>query len=645
VRITAETVVDSRYEVIGHLGSGGMAEVYCAFDLQLGRRVALKLLHDRFQQDADFVERFKREASSAAGLQHQHVVSVYDRGDWDGTSYIAMEYVPGRTLKQLVREHGPLAPAQAVDLTVQILRAARFAHRHGVIHRDLKPHNVIVDEEGRAKVTDFGIARAGASDMTQTGSIMGTAQYLSPEQAQGHAVTARSDLYAVGIILYELLTGDVPFEAESEVTIAVKQINEAPIAPSKLNPEVTPELEAVVLAALQKDPAARFADADEFITALQAASSRIPSPAASSAAASASAVLPPAAAAIAAAPPSGPLTGVYPGVGSHDLERELAPLAPLPPRRRPRWPWVLLALALAALVVAAVLLAAAPDRVPVPNVVGSSLPVAQDSLQRAGFEVVSVRDNSGRPRNQVVGQSPAGGTTADEGSRVTLNISEGPRIQTVPDVVGAERATAIKALKEKGFKVDEDRQFSDDVRSDRVIAQSPSGVAQQGTTVKITVSRGRQRATVPGVVGETQDDARATLEARGFRVAVSERESDEAEPGTVLAQDPEAGGEASSGSQVTITVAERPQRLGVPEVVGRTRDAATSILSRRGFEVAVRRTAVSSEDEDGVVLKQSPDGGRARRGATITITVGRFEPEPEPDESAPPPGGGAPASP
>ncbi|MGH2919532.1 MAG: protein kinase domain-containing protein, partial [Solirubrobacteraceae bacterium] len=274
MRIQADTVVDGRYQVIAHLGSGGMAEVYCATDLQLGRKVALKLLHDRFERDAEFVERFKREASAAAGLQHQHVVSVYDRGEWDGTSYIAMEYVAGRTLKQVIRETDPptpLPPARAVDLAIQILRATRFAHRRGVIHRDLKPHNVIVDEEGRAKVTDFGIARQGASDMTQTGSIMGTAQYLSPEQAQGHAVTARSDLYAVGIVLYEMLTGGVPFEADSAVTIAVKQVNEAPVPPSAINPEVTPELEAVVLCALQKDPAARFADADEFIAAHEAA--------------------------------------------------------------------------------------------------------------------------------------------------------------------------------------------------------------------------------------------------------------------------------------------------------------------------------------------------------------------------------------
>src|SRR5437763_1458461 len=211
-------LIDGRYRVISRLGAGGMADVFLAEDNQLGRKVALKLLHRRFAEDPGFVERFRREAQAAAGLQHPNVVSVYDRGAYDGTYYIAMEYLPGRTLKQLIRTEAPLDPIRAIDLAVQILKAARFAHRRGVIHRDLKPHNVIVEESGstvHGKVADFGIARAGASDMTQTGSIMGTAQYLSPEQAQGHATTPQSDLYSVGICLYEMLTGRVPFDGES----------------------------------------------------------------------------------------------------------------------------------------------------------------------------------------------------------------------------------------------------------------------------------------------------------------------------------------------------------------------------------------------------------------------------------------------
>src|SRR5437588_6889766 len=226
------SVVDGRYKVVARLGAGGMADVYLAEDQQLGRNVAVKLLHRRFAEDPGFVERFRREAQAAAGLQHPNVVGVYDRGDYDGTYYIAMEHLSGRSLKQLIREEAPIDPVRAIDMTVQILKAARFAHRHGVIHRDLKPHNVIVDDGGHVKVTDFGIARAGASDMTETGPIMGTAQYLSPEQAQGHAVSASSDLYSVGVVLYDLLTGRVPFDAEAAVTIALKHVSEAPTAPT-----------------------------------------------------------------------------------------------------------------------------------------------------------------------------------------------------------------------------------------------------------------------------------------------------------------------------------------------------------------------------------------------------------------------------
>ena len=267
-RIDRDTIIDERYRVLNRLGSGGMADVYCAEDLQLGRNVAVKLLYRRFAEDSEFVERFRREASSAAGLQHPNIVGVFDRGEWDGTYYIAMEYLKGHTLKQLVRDHGAMPPDLAVDITIQVLRAAKFAHKRGVVHRDIKPHNVILDEEGRAKVTDFGIARAGASDMTETGSIMGTAQYLSPEQAQGQPVSPRSDLYSIGVMLYELLTGQVPFDAESAVTIALKHVSEPPSPPSQLNPAVPPALDAVVLRALEKDPALRFADADEFAAAL-----------------------------------------------------------------------------------------------------------------------------------------------------------------------------------------------------------------------------------------------------------------------------------------------------------------------------------------------------------------------------------------
>jgi serine/threonine-protein kinase len=359
-------IIDGRYRLLGRIGSGGMADVVCAEDLQLGRKVAIKLLHRRFAEDDEFVERFRREASAAAGLQHPNVVAVYDRGAWDGTYYIVMEYLDGRSLKRLIQDEAPLAPQRAIDLATQILKAARFAHRRGIIHRDLKPHNVIVDEHSTSphlKVTDFGIAKAGASDMTQTGSIMGTAQYLSPEQAQGHAVSAASDLYAVGIILYEMLTGRVPFDGESAVTIALKQVGEAPVPPSALNPTVTPALEAVVLRALEKDPADRFPDADAFIAALADAAAGV---------------------APAAGPVSQPTEALRPATGRFvpipppDAYREhirpvAEPVAALPPEPEEggggKWWIALLVGLLVAGVIVGALLLLGNDKVRVPSVV------------------------------------------------------------------------------------------------------------------------------------------------------------------------------------------------------------------------------------------------------------------------------------
>ena len=263
------TVVDERYALKDKVGTGGMADVWLAHDNELDRDVAIKMLHDRFAQDNEFVERFKREAQSAAGLQHPNVVSIFDRGAFRDTYFIAMEYVDGPQLKELVK--GGMSSQDAIDFTRQILNAARFAHRKGIIHRDLKPQNVMIDEDGRARVADFGIARAGASDITGTGSVMGTAQYLSPEQAQGKETTERSDIYSIGVILYEALTGRVPFEGESAVAVALKQVSEQPRRPSAVNPKVPPALDAVVMRALAKDPEARFINADAFLKALDAA--------------------------------------------------------------------------------------------------------------------------------------------------------------------------------------------------------------------------------------------------------------------------------------------------------------------------------------------------------------------------------------
>src|SRR6478609_2504713 len=258
-----DQVFDGRYRVVRKLGTGGMANVYLAEDQELGRSVAIKMLDERHSQDEQFVERFRREAKNAAGLSHPNIVSIYDRGQAEGTYYIAMEYLEGRTLKELLIARGPTPLAVAIDYARQILSALGFAHRHGIVHRDIKPHNVVVAPDGRLKVTDFGIARSGTSQMTETGSIIGTAQYLSPEQAKGAPVTPASDIYSVGIVLYEMITGSVPFTGDTPLEIAMKHLSTTPLPPSETRPEVPHELDSIVLRALAKDPEDRYQSSDE----------------------------------------------------------------------------------------------------------------------------------------------------------------------------------------------------------------------------------------------------------------------------------------------------------------------------------------------------------------------------------------------
>jgi serine/threonine-protein kinase len=620
------TIIDGRYRVLHRVGSGGMADVVCAEDLQLGRKVAIKLLHRRFAQDAEFVERFRREASSAAGLQHPHVVAVYDRGAWDDTYYIAMEYLEGRTLKKLVQEEAPLAPARAIDLTIQILRAARFAHKRGIIHRDLKPHNVIIDGEGRAKVTDFGIAKAGASDMTQTGSIMGTAQYLSPEQAQGHSVSAPSDLYSVGIILYEMLTGRVPFEGESAVTIALKQVSEAPVPPSRHNPQVPPALEAVVLRALEKDPARRFADADEFIAALEHAGQDISPPAGAGTAATS--ILQATGPMIPIPPP-----GAYQDVSQVE-QRYYGP--PEPPVDEPedgdgpgRW-WValLVGLVVAGAIVAGLLLTG-KDKIQVPNVVGSPQAESEILLKRKGLSTdVTLKESPTQPKGTVIGQDPGGGSRVPKGSVVGLTVSAGPGTARVPDLAGRGRNEARKQLTDLGFTIAEERATSDTITENRVIDTRPP-VGQEldkGSQVVLVLSSGKERVAVPKVVDLTEDEARSTLEALGFKVTAKEQETtDSTKVGEVLSQDPAASGNRAKGSTVTITVGKEPAEVDVPDVTGQGRLAATAALEKAGFEVAQTPQPTGERSQDLHVISQDPSGAKAKKGSTVTITVGQYD--------------------
>ena len=626
--VAPETMVDGRYRVLSRLGSGGMADVYCAEDTHLGRQVALKVLYRRFAQDAEFVERFKREAQSAAGLTHPNVVNVFDRGEHDGTYYIAMEYLPGRTLKEVIGERGALDQEAVIDVGIQILRAASFAHRRGVVHRDLKPHNVMLDDAGNAKVTDFGIARAGASEMTEAGSIMGTAQYLSPEQAQGHPATAQSDLYSVGIILYELLTGRLPFDGESAVAIAVQHLNDQPAPISSLRPDVARELEAAVMGGLAKDPGSRWADADEFIRALE---------------------------------------GARAALATQPLGQDTAAFAPLPPTAvasadgappptdedepKLRWPWF--ALALTALLVAlALLLLTGGDRVEVENVVGETEAVAVDRLEDDGFEVDVDRQPDLAPVGEVIHQDPGGGTEADEGDTVTITVSTGAPEVTVPTVATFSEKRALRELNQAGCGTREDTNlcgFNVEVReeaSDRIdegdaIRTSPQGgtSAEVGSRVLLFISSGPRQVEVPDVINLARESAEATLNRAGLGFTIREEESDE-EPGTVIAQDPVGGTVVDKGSRVELTVAKEAETVDVPNVVGFSRETAEDVLRDAGL----RPVVVEEETDDAAavdqVLRQDPGpGADVEPRSEVEIVVG-VPAEEEDGAGVPPPGAG-----
>ena len=638
------TLFDGRYRILRKLGSGGMANVYLAEDEDLGRRVAIKILNDRYANDESFIERFRREAKSAAGLTHPNIVSIYDRGEAEGTYYIAMEVIEGRSLKELILTRGAVPVHQAVEYARQLLEALRFAHRHGIIHRDIKPHNVLVsaDERGksqdsRLKVTDFGIARHGASQMTEAGSIMGTAQYLSPEQARGAPVTAASDLYSAGIVLYELLTGKVPFGGDSAIEIAMKHVNELPRPPSQLRSEIPPELDQIVLRALAKEPEDRYQTAEEFIEDLERLEAGLPISRETSEAATA----------LLAAPLAGGTTEVLPGeaatrVAPPPTRPQAPPRRPPPPeyryeeppRKRRRFlPWLLVLLLLAAAGIAGWYVynqiqeqLEAREPVGVPNVVGLQEERAVRLIENAELEPnVERQPSNDVGRGIVISQNPDAGVRIQKGDQVTIVVSSGPRQVEVPGVVGMNVDRAIQELDDASLDWRTVEVFSE-APVNQVVRQNPQAgqTVDEGTRVTLRVSQGVETAVVPDVLRQSEGSARQELQAEGFEVQVNEAPSDDVEEGLVSAQDPSPGVEAPVGSTVTITVSTGPEQVEVPDVEGEEEDTARQILVDAGFQVQVEEVPGPPPD-DGTVVDQDPDGGtEADRGSTVTIVVARF---------------------
>ena len=593
------TAVDERYKLIRKVGTGGMADVWLATDTELDREVAIKILHDRFAQDSEFVERFQREAKSAAGLQHPNVVGVFDRGTFRDTYFIAMEYIDGPSLKDLVK--GGMSVPDAVAFVEQILAAAKFAHRKGIVHRDLKPQNVLIDDEGRAKVADFGIAGGEASDITQAGTVMGTAEYLSPEQAEGRETTSRSDIYSIGVILYEALTGTVPFTGDSAVSVALKQVTETPRIPSELNPKVPPSLDAVVMRSLSKDPSERYKDADAFKAALDAAMKNPDKPRRQDAAAL-----------LAAETGS---TEVRTVDQEDDSDEETAAKK----RRRN----LIIAGVLVAVVAGLVaFLLTRPDSVTVPNVTGLTSEVAVVRLEGVGLDAEIDPVPNLATRNTVLEQDPVPDSVVDEGTTVTLSVSTGPALVEIPDVSGLTPKEARKRLEDQGLVVTLVNKASDTVPKGSVIRTDPAAGTEisVGSTVKILVSSGTAKATVPDLIGVQLESALSRLESAGLSANVVQQDAS-VPAGEVVNQSPTAGTKVKKGSQVTIFVSSGA--VVVPDVIGDDRSTAVKEMKKLGFKVVVRIDATSPPQDFGLVIDQYPSAdSRAQRGDTVTLTVG-----------------------
>ncbi|MEL7634934.1 MULTISPECIES: Stk1 family PASTA domain-containing Ser/Thr kinase [Sporomusa] len=557
--------LDDRYTILERIGGGGMADVYRAHDKLLDRSVAVKVLRSQFTDDEEFVSRFRREAQAAARLSHPNIVNIYDVGLDEQAYYIIMEYISGETLKDKIEREAPLPVETAVRIAIEIAEALEHAHQNNLVHCDIKPHNILVTRSGRIKVTDFGIARAvTSSTMTNSGTIIGSVHYFSPEQAKGSAVGAKSDIYSLGIVLYEMLTGHVPFAGESPISIALKHIQEDPKPPRELNPEIPPLVEAIIMKAIHKDPAARFSDIGEMIADFTMAQnylsddrtrrlSRNDFP-----------------------------TQILPQITSpaeHERQPGSAQADSRLPhsngKKRPKiWLWAVLFFLLIGSALAAFLGFGkfwSLSEVTVPNVVGKQAEAAKNIITSQNLRVsVSDAFSDKVPEGYVISQQPEAGTTVKEQRMITIIVSKGGEIIGVPDLRGLNRRDAELQIKNYGLKLGRiDEQFSPDAAQDTVIGQNPRPPAQieKGTAIDIVISKGAEpkKVVLPDFQGSLLDTVATQLESLKLKQGnVTETPNDKYPPGTIVSQNPPPATEVAEGTTVDFSVAK-----GVPGAVKR----------------------------------------------------------------------------
>ena len=634
--MSQQQVFSDRYELVRHIARGGMAQVYLAKDVLLDRPVALKVLFPELSTDPSFVQRFRAEAKAAANLSHPNIVAVYDWGQGERTYFIVMEFVDGSTLSQQIRQ-SPLEPRRAAVIGSEVAAALEFAHRRGVIHRDVKPGNVLIDQAGQVKVADFGIARAvgAAEGLTQTGAVMGTATYFSPEQAQGLTVDARSDVYSLGVVLYEMVAGHAPFSGDNPVTIAYKHVREAPPSLTEGRPGVPADYEAIVMKAMAKDPAQRYQTAGELRADLTRFSQGQPVLASAAGAATA----------LGGAVAAGAATSVQTRA---DGTRVMAPVGD--PRAaalaaaeededRSRTA-LFLALLAALLIVLGVLLfflgrqlgwwsSAATTKTIPSNIIDMPVAQAHGELSGLGFTRVS---QTGTPSDTVgaglvISSAPPAGSKASVSAPVVLTFSTGPQQVTVPDVTNQPQAQATTNLQNAGFKVTVGPpQNSATVQAGNVISTSPAAGSQatKGSNVQLTVSAGAKQVTIPSLAGQDGVTAANKLGQLGVNVQTQNEPSNKFPAGQVTRTNPPAGTKVPIGSTVTLYVSTGAQ---VPSVLGLSQSAAQQALQAAGLTAAATSAPTTDPGQVGLVTSQNPTpGSSVAPGSTVNIVIGAAPP-------------------
>lgn len=600
------TVIDGRYRIDAKLARGGMATVYRATDLRLDRVVALKVMHAHLATDPDFVQRFEREARAAARLHHAHVVGVFDQGTDGERVYLAMEYVDGRTLRDVMREYGPLTPEQALVIVDPILKALQAAHDAGFVHRDIKPENILIADDGRVKVADFGLARALTSSETSatTGMIMGTVAYLAPEQVERGEADRRTDIYATGVVLFEMITNQVPHEGESPIAVAFQHVHADVPAPSERNPAIPEAIDALVVRATRRDPNKRFTDAEEFRASVSTVRTSLPKPRPF---------------AEGATDPTLSDTVVVPA------ETFIAPTATHRRSRIGLWVGLGVALAVAVAGFAGWYLAAGPgQRIAMPDVIGQPVDAATAALAAADLTlVVTGRDFSEDvPADAVLSTSPAPGDGARVNSDVGAVVSLGPERTDVPDVAGLGIDEAQSALSAANLVVGErEAVFDTGVPEGAVVGTVPEAGSEvrPGTEIAVQLSKGPAPVPVPDVVGARANAARNALGDVELRATVTERFSENVAKGRVIRVKPKVGAIVSAGGQVELIVSKGPAPVTVPNLVDMPRARAVSTLRDLGLRVNVDAGSLVRLNR---VFDQSPAAGaKVPRGSRVTIRV------------------------